>query len=110
MTNVTIYRNKQKNIVRYKIEGHTGFNESGKDIVCAAVSAVAQTAALGLIGILNISVECEMKDAYFECNLPEKIDADVREKVNIILETMILGIKEFEDQYSKYIRISETEV
>lgn len=55
------------------ITGHAGFDEPGKDIVCSAVSAILQTAQIGLallsqqypdfITILNeISVEEETKE------------------------------------------------
>ena len=110
MTNVKIYRNKEKRIVRYKVYGHSKYSEAGTDIVCAAVSAVVQTAALGLIGVAGIKAEYETGDAYFECILPEDMDETLREKARVILETMILGIREFQDQYSRYIRIFEVEV
>lgn len=55
------------------ITGHAGFDEPGKDIVCSAVSAILQTAQIGLallsqqypdfIKILNeISIKEESND------------------------------------------------
>lgn len=110
MTNVKIYRNDDQQIVKYVVEGHSEFAKRGKDIVCAAVSAVAQTAALGLVRIAGIQVGYEIGEAYFECVLPEDIGEEARKKADVILETMVLGIKEFDEQYGQYIRISEVEV
>lgn len=46
------------------IEGHAEYAEHGKDIVCAAVSVILQTAQLGLMSIaeqypLNVEVKHE---------------------------------------------------
>lgn len=110
MTNIEIYRNKDKNIVRYRISGHSGYGKAGKDIVCAAVSSVSQAAVMGLVNVLEIDAEFEIKDAYLECAIPTDLSVDTREKANVILETMLLFLREFQEQYGKYVRIVEQEV
>ncbi|WHH58163.1 ribosomal-processing cysteine protease Prp [Petroclostridium sp. X23] len=114
MIHVDVFKDKKNNIVKYIIYGHSGYAKVGSDIVCAAVSSVSQSAVLGLTRVLNIQVGLEvresMKEPYLECVLPQELSADLREKANIILETMLLTLREFEEQYRKYIRILEQEV
>ncbi len=110
MTTVEIYRDADKKIIEYKVYGHSGYAKVGKDIVCAAVSSIMQTAALGLGKVAKIEVKYTIKESYFECLLPQNLDCHKREQADIILETMIIGVKSFEEQYRKYIRIVELEV
>ena len=42
-------------ILSVEASGHTGYAESGEDIVCAALSAIIQTAALGLTEVAKIA-------------------------------------------------------
>ena len=42
MIKVTIYQSSEGEILGFAIQGHAGYAESGSDIVCAAVSVLAQ--------------------------------------------------------------------
>ncbi|MDK2799418.1 MAG: uncharacterized protein PWP27_793 [Clostridiales bacterium] len=114
MIHIEVYKDQHNNIVKFKIYGHSGYSKIGSDIVCAAVSSVSQTAVLGLTDVLNIQIGLEIEDSkkgsYLECILPEHLDSNTREKANVILETMYLGLKNFKNQYGQYIRILEQEV
>lgn len=49
------------------IQGHAGYAEPGKDIVCAGVSAILQTAQLGLYALAeqypdNIQIEIDVEE------------------------------------------------
>ena len=46
MVNITVGKKSGKVLI--KMEGHAGHGEPGNDIVCASVSAIIQTALLGL--------------------------------------------------------------
>lgn len=46
---ITVYLNlEEEDKKMLSISGHAGYDESGKDVVCAAASAIFQTAILGL--------------------------------------------------------------
>lgn len=49
MIKVEFTRNKQNEIIKVKVSGHSGYDDIGKDIVCSAVS----TAMYVTIGILQ---------------------------------------------------------
>ena len=48
MLEVTFYRDDRDRVSGFLARGHADYEEHGKDIVCAAVSAVLQAARLGL--------------------------------------------------------------
>ena len=109
MTRISVYR-KGKNIVKYVIEGHTNYAENGSDIVCSAVSVTATHTLNGLTDVVKIPVGYEVRDAYFECIVPDNISEEERKLSDVLLETMYLTFKDLEEQYKEYITIIDMEV
>lgn len=81
--------------------GHSGYAKSGKDIVCAAVSAITQGAVVGLRKVLNESVTVKSSDGYLS------FEVDDNEKTRIIILTMSEAIKDLVNQYPKHIKMEE---
>ena len=44
MITITMHRDKKDRYTGFTIKGHADYDEAGSDIVCAAVSALSQTA------------------------------------------------------------------
>lgn len=110
MINVMVYRDFLGQIQEFKIQGHSGYAESGQDIVCAAVSAITQTAVMGLAEVAHISVNYHQRKGWSRCKLPAHLPAKKREAASMILDTMLIGLKSIEDQYGSFISIQEKEV
>ena len=49
MITITMHRDKKDRYTGFTIKGHADYDEAGSDIVCAAVSALSQTALLGIM-------------------------------------------------------------
>lgn len=109
MINIEINRNYIGNIFQFKVDGHAGYEESGKDIVCATVSTATQSVILGMSEILGIRLNIIIDDGHLECVIPEISDQLTLEKVNILLETMVLTLRQMESEYSDYVKMIETE-
>lgn len=109
MTKINIYRNG-KDIIKYKVSGHTEFANEGEDIVCAAISALSMNALNGLTDVVGILVGYEVRDGYLECILPAEISEEERKSANVLLEALVLSFKNLEEQYREYITIIELEV
>ncbi|MCK8828218.1 ribosomal-processing cysteine protease Prp [Natroniella acetigena] len=105
MITINIERDQVGNIVEFFVEGHADYAPSGEDIICAAVSAILQTAVFGLINYLKLNPEVEVEDGWLSCKLESKIAQDV--EVKAILETMVAGLEETEKSYSQYIEIKQ---
>lgn len=103
------FKRKHSKIVSFKISGHAGYEEAGKDIVCSAISSIAFTIVNGITDILYIEPDIEQKDGLLSLDLSCNSLDDI-EKSQILLETMLLGIKCIENEYGNYIKVMEEEV
>ncbi|MGI6779042.1 MAG: ribosomal-processing cysteine protease Prp [Acetivibrionales bacterium] len=109
MIKVHIVRDDNSFIQEYTVKGHAGFAPHGSDIVCAAVSALAYTGAGALAQLVNIN-SYEEKDGFMKCTVPKGIDGEKRYKVQIILETIVVGFKQIEEAYKDYVVVLDEEV
>lgn len=108
MTTITVVR-QQNSIIQVECKGHTGFARNGQDIVCASVSSIVQTALLGLINVANVKINYTKNDdeGYLKFTIVEDLDKEKRHECDIILETMVAGIKDLKDGFSKYIKLED---
>jgi len=110
MTKATIYRSKNGDITGFDIRGHAGSANNGEfDMVCAAISAVAYTALGGLDEICCVNTYKE-SDGNLRMFLPDNMASDAWTRAQIILETMEIGLKQIENEYSRYIQVITKEV
>lgn len=97
-------------IIGFNIKGHAGFAKNEEyDMVCAAISAVGYTALGGLEELCGVNTYKE-DDGNLAMELPKNMTNDAWAKAQIILKTMVIGLKQIEDQYSKHIQVSFKEV
>lgn len=102
-----VFKDKEnEEIAGFHIEGHANFTQKGHDIVCSAISVLAQTAIIGLCKYLHEnSFEYSIKDGYLNCKLQNKLTADENKAAQILLTTMYLGIQSIEESYASHVRI-----
>ncbi|WP_311493097.1 ribosomal-processing cysteine protease Prp [uncultured Megasphaera sp.] len=86
------------NYTAFSIVGHAEYGEAGQDIVCAAVSALGQTALLGLLKYAAKQVTYTVKAGALSVSL-QKTD----ERTQVIMDTMILGLREITTRYGDYV-------
>ncbi|SDY86549.1 ribosomal-processing cysteine protease Prp [Tindallia californiensis] len=110
MIRIHIFRNQQKDIVKYTVDGHANADKHGKDIVCAAISVLAQTMILGVHRILSAEPEWKSESGELICILPDNISIENRKQINALLETMVLGFDNIRQQYPDLIKIYTKEV
>lgn len=98
------WKNRNGNFYRFEISGHSGYSESGSDIVCAAVSAISQTAVFGLCELkkLKATVNINEKSGFlsFESQDP-KID---EESAKLLIDSMFFSLENISRQYGDYIK------
>lgn len=102
MIEVSFYYQKG-NIVKTEVKGHANFDDLGKDIVCAGVSAI-------VFGTLN-AIDNLVDQKEVELNqTSNQIVIKVLNPTNnnqVILNTMLWQLKTIHNQYSKNIIIKE---
>lgn len=89
---------------------HAGYAHEGSDIVCSAVSALTITAVNGMTEYLKLPVGVESGDGYLYCELGADVSEADWQRAEILLETMILGLKAIARDYGDYLSTTEREV
>lgn len=106
MTRVLVWRDPQGRLVGLRVTGHTGAGTRGNDLVCSAVSVLAQTAPNALEEILEIPpFPVQVSDGLLEFTLPEGLSEGQRDRADIILRTVLRGLKDIEIIYPKHLQI-----
>jgi len=106
MTKIEI-KKQNENIICVESSGHTGFADSGKDIVCAGVSCIIQTAVLGIQKLTDIkhNVIIDENKGYLKLELIDIENSQSFHDAQVILSTMLVGLKDLQKQYPNYIKL-----
>lgn len=110
MVKVTFYRNSDKVLVGFKMDGHANYSEKGGDIVCSAVSMIGQATVNGLHEVAGIKVTFSMREGFLSCTIPKDLTAEQHIMAKAILGTMKVGLLNIKKNYSRYLYIDEEEV
>ena len=91
----------------FSVKGHAGFKPCGEDIICAAVSMLAQTTLLGLGRYIKEGLSFSIDDdsGILKCALPGKLSDLEQIRAEAILETMMDGLKKLQKNYARHIRV-----
>ena len=90
-----------KDVKSLTVSGHANYDQYGKDIVCAGVSAV-------VTGGIN-ALESEI-DNIKVINEDNKLGVEINnsnDKIQIILNTILVQLQTIENSYKKYIKITK---
>ena len=83
----------------FLISGHSGFAESGEDIVCASVSSVAYMVANTITEILKVNAKIEVNDGIMKLI----VNKEQRHITKDILLGLKLHLEGLEEQYPEFI-------
>lgn len=108
MIAVRIRRDPAGAIRGFRVEGHAGYDVPGRDIVCAGVSALVETALLGLRHVAGVPVQVHKSQpkGLVDCQVGRGTP-EAEARAQAILETLALGLKDIEKDYGRYIRVTE---
>ncbi|MBQ7884777.1 MAG: ribosomal-processing cysteine protease Prp [Clostridia bacterium] len=94
MTNIKVFK-QESNILGFEVSGHSGYAEAGSDIVCSAISTLAQSTCVGLDNVLNLRpcIKVDDKNAYLKCVLPKNLTNEQNTQAQILLKTFYESVK-----------------
>lgn len=108
MIKVTIRRNESGHIKSFTIDGHANYAKHGEDIVCAGVSTVSIGTVNSIIALTGVEPNVKLgKDGYLHCDIPDRLSEQTADKVQLILETMLVSLQSVEQEYGKYVKITQ---
>ena len=94
-------------ITGFSVSGHSGYAESGKDIICAAVSAVVTMAEATINEVCGAKAKVRVKDEDARITLTLPVSCDEEETVQAVLAGMLLTLCSIRDDYPDYIEVLE---
>ena len=96
--------------VGFSVSGHANMGEYGEDLVCAAVSAVVQTAILGITDVCRIHAGVSIEEGKTTCILPKDASQDEIDRAAIVFNTMLTGLRSIQASYPKTLKFRNKEV
>ena len=109
MIQVDVFTDSEGNTQGIEVSGHAGYDEYGRDIVCAAVSSLT-------LNMAN-SVEAFTEDG-FDGSMDEqagrfefRFTGEISPESKLLMDSLVLGLQNIEDSYGdEYIKIRFEEV
>ena len=109
MITVTVFVEKESP-VGFSVSGHANRGDYGEDLVCAAVSAIAQTAYLGITEVLNLQAGVSIQEGDMTCILDRDTGATDLERAAIVIQTMERGLRSIQASYPGTLKFRSKEV
>ena len=94
-------------ITGFSVSGHSEFDEPGRDIVCAAVSAVVTMAEATINDVCGAKAKVRVKDEQARITLTLPVSCDEEDSVQAVLAGMMLYLCSLRDDYPDYIEVLE---
>ena len=85
MTKIKFFKSNNL-FVGFECSGHTGYEEYGKDVLCATISGISQSVVLGLTKVLNINVDMKKDDkkGHLKVELPSDLSLDKMQSAQVL--------------------------
>lgn len=107
MIKITIVK-KGDNVTAISCEGHSGYADSGSDIVCAMVSVLTQNAQKTFEEILHVNTKFTLDE-----NIPSisiclpNLKGEQQKEAYLIMNSTANGLIDIASSFPKYINIKE---
>lgn len=110
MINIKLGKNHNNDIVEFEARGHAGYDDSGKDIVCAAVSMLVINTVNSIEAFTDASISADSYNDDDDARISFKIDGHISNEASVLLKSLELGLKQAASANPKYISITLKEV
>ena len=101
MTRVTLWEDDEGLLRGYEVTGHSGYDEMGSDIVCAAVSILTINTINAIESFTEGKPQISSDEDRTRCVFTEAPG----EAELLLLKTYELGIRSMEESYGKYVKV-----
>lgn len=106
MINVKIKKENNR-VVEFIIEGHSGYDDIGKDIICSATSMIVINTINSIKKFTDDNVvinDIDDSKGLIQFSLDDKYS----EKTEVLIDALVLGLKSIKETYgNRYIDIKE---
>ena len=108
MTTVT-FRMEGDRITGFDSQGHSGYAESGSDIVCAAITSAIRLVEATVNDVLGLAASVKIRDesATISLRLPGSLGPTAESTCQTILTGMMVYLSELHNEYPDNIEVLE---
>ncbi len=106
---VTVFQDSHKQITGLECRGHAGFDAEGRDIICAAVSALTLNMANSVESFTHdpFRGEVDEESGGFSFHFTGEVSRESR----LLMDSLVLGLTQIQESYgNEYIAIEVKEV
>ena len=82
------------------IEGHAGYAEAGKDIVCAGVTALVENLIDSIEGLTSDTIQYEISHGRVDIHYK-----DLSEAGKLLVDSFFLGISGIAQDFPEYVKV-----
>ena len=98
---------EDERITGFSVSGHSGYEEAGKDIVCAAISAVVGMVEATINDVCGGKAKVRVKEADARITLTLPTVCEEEDSIQAVLAGMMLYLINLRDEYPDYIEVLE---
>ena len=84
----------------FRLSGHTGKAESGKDVLCSAISATSQMAVLAITEVAKVKAEVEIRDGFLSLKLSEPT-----KETELIITSLFKTLQSICEKEKKFVKL-----
>ena len=108
MTTVT-FLTEDARIIGFDVQGHSGWGESGEDIVCAAITSAVRLTECAVNDVLGLeaAVKVRQKDAYLSLKLPAKLGQTAESTCQTLMTALMVHFAQLHEEYPDHIIVLE---
>ncbi len=108
MTTVT-FLTEETRIVGFEAKGHSGYADSGEDIVCAAVTSAIRLIETTVNDVMGLcaAVKVREQDAVISLRLPGGLEQTAESTCQNLLAGLMVYLTELHDEYPDNIEVME---
>ena len=106
MIYIDFVKNSDGDLLGFYMKGHSGFNDVGEDIVCAAVSSAAYMVANTITDVMNIDADVFVNEGKMHVLVDNKLVPKCKE----IFLGLMLHLSSLQEQYEENININCSKV
>ena len=102
MTKITFFK-KNNLYIGFAVQGHTGKDDFGKDLLCCQISTVAQMAIVGFDEIEKFAEFKEISNGYLKIKVKDIFTE--KEEVQFLLKTCYYSFKSIIEGENKFAKM-----
>lgn len=94
-------------VVGFTAQGHSGYAETGSDIVCAAVTSAIRMTECAVNDVLGLEASVKVREDSVSLRLPGGLSQSNESTCQTLLTALMLYLTELHEEYPQHVLVVE---